>query len=136
MTIEAGLLTPIVTEFDFTNTSFIAHGSYPMREYNNEYAMWCGDLNHDGKVLYQGPENDITTLWLAVMSDPGNIDNEGDPQPNYIKTGYETTDIDLDGVIIYQGPNNDRDDVLFRTIAPHPGNENLLANFIVIAQLP
>ncbi|MCR9287753.1 MAG: hypothetical protein NXI23_10245 [Bacteroidetes bacterium] len=55
MTVSAGDLSPIVQEFDFTDTTFTPHGTNSMFEEDNRYYMWAGDLNSDGKSIYQGP---------------------------------------------------------------------------------
>jgi hypothetical protein len=94
--------------------------------------LWAGDFNGDGKVIYQGPFNDVFYLFSRVLSDPGNAENLA----NYITVGYHREDFNLDGRAIYQGPGNDRAMVLYHSVLAHAGNNNLLANFIVKQWLP
>jgi hypothetical protein len=94
--------------------------------------MWSGDINSNGNVIYQGPNNDVLTMFLNVLADPGNTDNLA----NYVSDGYYTTDINLDGRTIYQGPDNDRNFILFQTVLTHPLNTDFFANFVVWQQIP
>jgi len=91
------------------------------------FAMWSGDLNHDNKVIFQGPDNDIFSILLAVLSDPENTNLIS----NFVSRSYSTADYDLDGKVIFQGPNNDRSKLLFNTILVHPENDAFLSNFIL-----
>ncbi|MBI1223634.1 MAG: hypothetical protein GC192_00225 [Bacteroidetes bacterium] len=99
---------------------------------NGKLSMWAGDFNNDNKIIYQGPANDIFTLFSDVMIASGNTQNLA----NYILAGYNDSDINMDGMSIYQGPNNDRSMVLLNTILGHPTNVAYLANFIVSQTLP
>lgn len=132
MTNDAGELSPIVTTFNFTDTSYVSLGTNPQIEISGRNYMWAGDLNSDGKSIYQGPGNDIFSLLQTVLSDSGNTDLLS----NYISTGYAATDIDLDGDSIYQGPFNDRAVLLFNIILQYPENGSALANYVILQQLP
>ena len=143
LTVDAPELSPDLRTVDFRDTSIIRQGDHPMvnstingakTKYNY---LWAGDLRPDGRVIYQGPNTDVFQLFLQVISDPDNVTGpNGGPNANHILQGYLQEDYNLDGVSIYQGPKNDRDFILFNTILQHPGNENTLANFIVLQQLP
>ena len=91
------------------------------------FAMWSGDLNHDNKVIFQGPNNDIFSLFLVVLIDPENTNLIS----NFVSRIYSPADYDLDGKVIFQGPNNDRSKLLFNTILAHPDNDTYLSNFIL-----
>jgi hypothetical protein len=137
MTAEALDLSPILTEVDFTDTSLLNNGSNAQVRVGNKMAMWAGDLDGNKRSVYQGPNNDITKLFLTVTSDQGNTGRIA----NYISTGYLDADIDLSGRAIYQGPLNDRAIHLFNVILNHPANKGTqgelpLANFIIWQQLP
>lgn len=143
MTVDAPELSPDLRTVDFKDTSIVRNGNHP--QYNIDLTgqkskynyMWAGDLRPDGRVIYQGPNNDITQIFLKVISDPNNVTGpNGGPNANHIITGYLLEDFNLDGTSIYQGPNNDRNMVLFNSVLVHPGNENKLANYIVLEQLP
>ena len=114
-----------VPNLDFTNpitTSVDAGATMDVMA-----AMWSGDLNHDNQVIFQGPNNDVFALFLAVLTDPANTNFIS----NFVSRTYSTADYDLDGSVIFQGPNNDRSKLLFNTILIHPDNEAYLSNFIL-----
>ncbi|GIV30874.1 MAG: hypothetical protein KatS3mg029_0225 [Saprospiraceae bacterium] len=127
------LLSPIPRFLDYTHPDTVFYGTHPVAIQNgNERALWVGDLNGDHKVIYQGPMNDIFSMFFFVMTQEDNTQNLA----NFIAQGYTPYDVNLDGKAIYQGPNNDRSMVLFYTILKHPENASLLANFIVLEKLP
>ncbi len=118
---------------DFTNTAVpMKGGGSAGRVYNGKRFLWGGDLNGDGKVIYQGPGNDVFRLFARIINEEGNVDNLA----NYIVPGYEHADLNMDGKVIYQGPNNDRSPLLTNSILAHTGNGSLLANFIVMDFIP
>jgi uncharacterized repeat protein (TIGR01451 family) len=118
---------------DFTDPALPLRGSATAgRMFNGKRMMWGGDFNEDGKVIYQGPFNDVFFLFSRVLADPKNTENLA----NYIVPGYELNDFNLDGKVIYQGPNNDRAPLLYHTVLSHPDNTALLANFIAVHKLP
>ncbi|MEO0471868.1 MAG: lamin tail domain-containing protein, partial [Bacteroidota bacterium] len=56
------------------------------------YALWSGDANGDGRILYQGLANDLNELFLSVLTDPLNTGFAR----NFIKSmSYERADINL-----------------------------------------
>ncbi len=93
----------------------------------NMQSMWAGDLNNDGKVIYQGPGNDVFDIFFHIIEDKENQNY----LPNYISSGYTKNDFNLDGKVIFQGPNNDRSILLFNTILAHPANNRFIPNFII-----
>ncbi|WP_026998149.1 DUF6443 domain-containing protein [Flectobacillus major] len=95
------------------------------------YALWAGDANRDGMVIYQGGGNDISYVFAKVFSDPGNVTHLN----NYIVYGYNPEDITLDGMVIYQGPNNENN-YIFNSIMTHPLNVEKLNIFLVEEQIP
>ncbi|MFQ5446026.1 MAG: hypothetical protein ACE5FF_03765, partial [Saprospiraceae bacterium] len=104
MTAEALDLSPIVQTIDFIDNAFLNNGTYAQIDLNGNMAMWAGDLNGDGRSIYQGPGNDVLDLFTTVLYDSGNTGFIA----NYITSGYLGADIDMDGRAIYQGPGNDR----------------------------
>ncbi|MEK7255486.1 MAG: hypothetical protein AAB316_12120, partial [Bacteroidota bacterium] len=118
---------------DFTDPNVDVEGGNNASNFvNGKRVMWAGDFNSDGKVIYQGPANDIFYLFLKVVADPLNYDYLA----NYISTGYQREDFNLNGKVIYQGPNNDRSLVLFKSILAHPLNQASFANFVIYSYLP
>ncbi|MAT56195.1 MAG: hypothetical protein CMN32_17125 [Saprospirales bacterium] len=132
MTAEALELSPIVQEIDFTDPSFPTNGLYAQVTQSGAPAMWAGDLNSDGRSIYQGPGNDVYKIFATIVSDPDNTNQIA----NFISQGYLTADIDLDGRAIFQGPGNDRSKVLFNVILAYPANGSNLANYVILEQLP
>jgi|GEM_PF-3494458 len=118
---------------DFTDTSMpVKGGTAAGRLVNGKRSLWSGDFNGDGKVIYQGPFNDVFTLFSKVVGNSENTTNLA----NFIVSGYKTEDFNLDGKTIYQGPGNDRSYLLLNTILASPSNVTLLANFIVSDFIP
>lgn len=144
MTAEAFDLSPTIAEIDFTDTTFLTNGTNAQvkLKLKDKYvnALWAGDLNSDGRTIYQGPANDILYLFQSVLGEPDNTTHIA----NYITEGYRRSDFDLNGLSIYQGPNNDRSLLLFNTTLVFPENKpdpdipgsSPLANYIIFQQLP
>ncbi len=112
---------------DFSNQFMPTRGWHALIESNQQKSIWAGDLNNDGKIIYQGPQNEIFYIFLTVLLDNNNLDGLS----NFISAGYSTSDFNLDGVTIYQGPNNDRAMLLYNTILRHPENSTNFPNFII-----
>ena len=125
-------LSPTPTEIDFTNTGASLYGEFPTGSINGERVMWSGDLNSDKNTTYQGPQNDIFTLFMGVVLDTMN----DDILVNFVSLGYYEEDLNLDGKVIYQGPNNDRAKMLFNVTLGTPQNSNGYVNFVVGEDLP
>lgn len=119
---------------DFSNPSYASKGWNEAGKLvaGNKRTFWSGDLNGDRRVIYQGPGNDVFSLFARVLGDQDNTDQLA----NFISTGYDKTDLNLDGRSIYQGPGNERSVLLLNTILAHPTNTSLLANFIVREFMP
>ncbi|MDI9866326.1 DUF6443 domain-containing protein [Flectobacillus sp. DC10W] len=95
------------------------------------YALWGGNANRDGAVIYQGPANDRAWVGSVVLTDPGNTEGSN----NYIVYGYLTPDVNLDGKVIFQGPNNDLN-LIFNSVYYYPLNTEHLNNYPIYEQLP
>lgn len=117
----------IVPEIDFTDVFTPVMGDIPGVDCGGKRAMWSGDINGDGKIIFQGPQNDIFYMFLHIILSEENLGLLS----NYIVSGYTQRDFNLDGAIIYQGPNNDRSPLLYNTVLVHPENDNKISNFIV-----
>jgi hypothetical protein len=118
---------------DFVNDSTdVRGGEFSSKKIGGQKGLWGGDFNGDGKVIYQGPGNDVFALFLKVLGDSRNTESLS----NFISSGYLREDYNMDGRAIYQGPNNDRSMMLLNTILATPKNALLLANYIVLQQLP
>ena len=105
VTLNTESFTPFSIPFvDFTFSFTPIVGSNPSINIDNMEAMWSGDLSSDGRVIYQGPNNDVFSMFLHVLRSDKNLDF----LPNFISAGYTNNDFNLDGTVIFQGPNNDR----------------------------
>ncbi len=89
---------------DFTDPSFNANGSMAMQNIGNKYALRCGDLNGDRRIIYQGPGNDVLKIFTTVIYHPLNPN----PTSTFVAAGYLNGDLNMDGYTIYTGPGNDR----------------------------
>ncbi len=65
-------------------------------------ALWAGDCNGDGTVLYTGSNNDRDRVLSAI----------GGVVPTNSAAGYLREDVNMSGTTLYTGSGNDRDIVL------------------------
>ncbi|GAB3022968.1 cadherin-like domain-containing protein [Spirosoma pulveris] len=102
-------------------------------------AMWAGDASYNGKVKYQGANNDLITIFSEVIAaQPGN------PSPlyNYDNAlGYYFGDVNMDGKVKYQGTTNDTSLIFTNVISnyqtPSQMNSGQLYNFdFMLEQIP
>ena len=89
--------------------------------------MWSGDLNQDGRVIFQGPGNDVFDIFQSVLFDA----NNKKLIPNFVSRGYSNSDFNMDGKVLFQGPDNDAAALLFHTILSSPENGHFFSNFIL-----
>ena len=119
---------------DFGDKYYSILGDLEASNFNEQgrRALWVGDVDGDGRVIFQGPNNDIFQIFSHILS---HSDNE-EHLANYISEGYLKEDLNMDGKAIFQGPNNDRTVMIYNTVLAHPGNSSFLANYIVNEILP
>lgn len=94
-------------------------------------ALWAGNANTNGSVIYQGEGGDATVPFFDVLTDDNNLLG----LPNYIAPGYFEGDVDMSCEVIYQGEGNDLW-LMFYNVLSHPENQLGLINFIVPERLP
>ena len=104
MTEEPFNLSSVTTSLDMTDPDFAFYCEYQTAEQNGLQALWAGDINHDGRVILQGPGTDVFQLFLKVLSDPLNEFGSS----NFVSYGYDTSDINMDGKTNYAGPGNEK----------------------------
>lgn len=105
MTGESMDLSENAVSVDFTDPDFPNNcGQLGMATIGNKRVLWGGDLNHNGRVVYQGPGNDILKLFTNVLYDANNVSLSA----SFIAKGYLQGDANMDGKAIYQGIGNDR----------------------------
>lgn len=97
----------------------------------NTRALWSGDANSDGQVIFQGSNGDNEEGFFNVLSAPENTES----QVNYIYTGYTGADLNLNCETIYQGGANDNDERFFNILL-HPENNIGVTNFIIEEKIP
>jgi len=120
--------TPVTVDFTDIDTQLAC--PYGMTTIGNKRALWGGDLNMDGRLIYQGPGNDILKLFTTVLYDSANTSLI----TSFVSTGYLQADANMDGKAIYQGPNSDRTFV-FQFIGP-AYNFNFGNNYVVLECVP
>ena len=105
---------------DFTDAATGTWGVNAQKDLGGgKSGMWAGDVNQDGKVRYNGSNNDKVNILLAV----------GLSTPNNVLTGYYTTDVNMDSKARYNGSNNDKIQVLLNIGLSTPNN-------IIFQQIP
>jgi len=118
--------------FDFSAGASL-NGTNPMRNMGGGiYALWAGDANQDGQVIFQGQSNDPNSISIAVLADVG---NPGGQFTWPINNVYSPLDVNMDGSIIFQGGGNDPNDISI-TVLNHPGNPGGQFTHVVTQQLP
>jgi len=132
MTNQAYYLDGNTNPIDFTNINTAMWGNEAcITMSNNRYAMWAGNVNADGTIIFQGINNDPNSVFFAVLSSL----NNGTGTPNYVEEGYFSEDANLDGKVIYQGLNNEINQVFFNVLSS-PDNPTGLSNYIMKEQMP
>ncbi len=116
---------------DFTDLATATYGENAQVDMGGYQAMWAGDLNSDGQVIFQGNANETGNVFFDVLTAP---ENNG-AVTNYILEGYSNSDIKLNCQTIFQGANNEPTEAFF-IILGHPNNTDFLSNFIINQQLP
>ena len=132
ITANSHLLSPALTKIDFTDPSTEVNGENAQSNINGKMALWGGDLNGDGNIIYQGPWNDVLMMFQKIVLEESNTSFLA----NYIVPGYDMADFNMDGKVIYQGPGNDKAKLLINATLASPNNIFGLANFVIIEKLP
>ncbi|MEL7530621.1 MAG: lamin tail domain-containing protein, partial [Bacteroidota bacterium] len=108
------------------------YGDHAQKALNNShFALWPGDVNGDGQMVFQGASNDPTSIFLKILSDTNNTSFAR----NFVISGYLAGDSNLDGQLIFQGGSSDTSPI-FINILSHPLNTSFNRNFTFRAQLP
>ncbi|MCF8243691.1 MAG: hypothetical protein K9J37_04760 [Saprospiraceae bacterium] len=117
---------------DFTNPVTQTYGTNAQKIMGSYLALWAGNANMDGRIVYQGSGADRDFIFFDVFLDPDNTNSSF----NFIGHGYKTSDTDLNGKYIFQGSGNDVDNMIFFNVLQHPGNTSFAINYIIYQQLP
>ncbi len=119
-----------IAQTDFTTEA--TYGQHAQSELPTGLrALWAGNANGDGQVIFQGNGSDVNGSFFEVLTDSEN----GTNSPSFVSNGYLQADFNMDCQGIYQGVNNDLGTIFFNTIG-HPGNSAFINNYVVEEQLP
>lgn len=120
---------PMVLDFSSIDTP--TWGTNACDTQNGINRMWCGDMNNDGQIIYQGAASDLLPVTTQIYTNSENTDY----QASYPSIGYSISDSNLDGQTIYQGANSDLLPVTI-SVYSNPANAEFQASFPVFEQLP
>lgn len=95
-------LSATAVTLDLRSTGTTTYGTEAQRTIGTVKAMWTGDCNTDGEVLYTGSGNDRDLVLSRI----------GGVVPTNSVSGYWREDANLDGSVLYTGNGNDRDLIL------------------------
>ena len=137
MTAAPVVLSGTLVTVDFTNTATDFWNSTPA--YNgaeqfrtgSRYALWTGDANDNGRVVFTGAGNDVDVIFNTIFQSPANVFKLS----SFLLDGYRATDIDLSGTTIFTGQGNDTD-LILNVVRGHAANTLGLQSFTVVEQLP
>jgi hypothetical protein len=124
-------LTATATTVDFTATSTALYGNTPTTATGEARLLWVGDVNHDNKLINDGPNNDKN----AVLGEVITASENAAANTNFQLRAYSVADLNMDGKVIYAGPANEIN-LLLGDVLLHPGNATASTNYIVQGTLP
>jgi hypothetical protein len=124
-------LTVSPTRVAFDDPAIAVWGDKARVEKSGLTTLWAGDSNNDGRIIADGPGNDLNNLLATVLTAPGNTLLNA----NFITTGYASSDISMEGASIFSGINNDSN-LLMGNVLLHPDNVSSSRNFVIKEQLP
>lgn len=145
MTAAPQALSATISAVDFTTLaaanvwSTTANGydynGYEMVSVGGKNALWAGDANHDGKVVYTGLSTDLNTIFTEVLTAPGNTVNQ---LYNYNSAvGYYYGDVNMNGKVSYQAVGNDSQTIFTNLLTNYLLNSAKLYNFtFFVEQIP
>jgi hypothetical protein len=103
--LAAMVSTPIGTNgqvIDLTVPATTFQGTNAVQSGGSYRALWPGDVNTNGSVVYTGTGNDRDVVLLTI----------GSVVATNTLSGYHRSDVNLDGIVKYTGTDNDRDIIL------------------------
>ena len=131
MTLTAVSLSNTPALVNFGSPDLVTWGVHARMISGDKALLRTGDANHDGRIVTDGPFNDLTYLLARVLSAPENTAFN----VNYIASGYQTADLSLDGQSIFSGMGNDNN-LALGNILLHPENSVMNGNYIITEQIP
>jgi hypothetical protein len=121
------------TEINFADPDFPVNCTHGVVTIGSKRALWGGDINRDGRLIFQGPGNDVLKIFTTVLYDPENTGHTA----YFVSKGYAQGDANMDGKTIYQGPGNDKAMVmLFLLIHLQLVDLDFYSQYVVIECVP
>jgi len=126
--------------FDFANTinefnySGMAMSTMDVEGYELK-ALWAGDCNSDGKVVFRGDSNDLTVIHEEIAG----FDLTLNPEYKLdfqLSVGYLQGDIDMNGKTKFDNPNDDRNILVVQVVLNGLNSHNITNFAHLIEQLP
>lgn len=118
---------------DFTDPNTETFGAHPQKEVETDvWALWAGNADGNGTIIYVGSGTDVTALSVTVLLDFG---NSGIFSSSYPVNGYHTSDLDMDGTVIYVGSGTDQT-LISTNVLLHPANSSFSTSKPITEQLP
>jgi|GEM_PF-600954 len=115
MTSSSIALVPTVNPIDFRSNGTATYGTDARKVISGAMALWAGNSNGDGGLLYTGDENDREPILARI----------GGQVITAITIGYYAEDVNLSGTVKYVGVANDRDPILVNIGGNTPNNLRL-----------
>lgn len=102
MTFAPQTLGTGVKKLNMSDPAVVMYGTDARKVIGSISALWAGDGNADGAILYTGAANDRDLILSRI----------GGTVPTNTVLGYYDEDINMDGSVMYTGSGNDRDIIL------------------------
>ncbi|MEL6653094.1 MAG: hemagglutinin protein, partial [Bacteroidota bacterium] len=119
-----------VQSIDFRTVS--TYGTHAQKQLSNgQYALWAGDANGDGQIIFQGGGSETTEIFVKILTAPAN----GSFSRSFVLSAYELADANLSGDVVFQGGAADVS-LVFINVLTHPDNTTFSRSFVITAKLP
>ena len=126
-------LTNTSGPIDFTDSDTETHGLFAQKEVTSGVmALWAGNSDQNGSIVYVGSGTDVTELSITVLLDPG---NDGVFSNSYPVEKYHRADLNMDGKVVYVGAGTDQT-IISLNVLLHPTNTSFSQSKPIIEQLP
>ncbi|MBL7951050.1 MAG: trypsin-like peptidase domain-containing protein [Flavobacteriales bacterium] len=102
MTASAVALSSTAAVVNFRSSAQATYGTDARKTVGSAQALWAGDCNSNGQLLYTGSGNDRDIVLSRI----------GGTVPTNSVNGYYREDVNLSGTVLYTGSGNDRDIIL------------------------
>jgi hypothetical protein len=132
MTAVAISLSDSAVTVDFTDAGLTTYGTEARVGLpSGEMALWAGDSNANGQVVFSGANNDANTIKDYILGDPANVLNF----VTFSSSGYLIEDLDMNGTARFSGAGNDGN-IIKDNILSHLGNFLNFQTFTISTSVP